>query len=220
MNIRCRNIFGLQLAVYPGTEGVALNRNGRFNTICVFCGSADRLNQIYLDAARSMGMLLAKRGIELIYGAGKTGLMGALADAILEAGGKVTGVVPMNLNQPQLIHAGLTRLEEVPDIRLRKARMMELADAFIAMPGGYGTLDELFETLTLAQIGMHAKPVGLLDTGGYFTPLLEMIEQARREKFIYDEHRDLLISSPDPSELLTRLEQFTFPAGLERWVAR
>ncbi len=195
------------------------NKNS-YKSICVYCGSADGLDQIYLDAARVLGGLLANRGIELIYGAGKTGLMGALADGVLEAGGRVTGVVPENLNQAQLIHGALSQLEVVPDIHARKARMSQLAEAFITLPGGYGTLDELFETLTWAQIGLHTKPVGLLNTGGYFGPLLEMIEHARSEKFIYDEHRDLLVSSSDPSDLLSRLEQFKIPSGLERWVSR
>lgn len=191
-----------------------------YKSICVYCGSADGLDQIYLDAARILGGLLANRGIELIYGAGKTGLMGALADGMLDSGGIVTGVVPENLNQPQLIHAGLSKLEVVPDIHARKARMSQLAEAFITLPGGYGTLDELFETLTWAQIGLHAKPVGLLNTGGYFSPLLEMIDRARSEKFIYDEHRDLLVSSSDPADLLLRLDQFKIPSGLERWINR
>lgn len=191
-----------------------------YKSICVYCGSADGLDQIYLDAARILGGLLANRGIELVYGAGKTGLMGAVADGVLAAGGRVTGVVPENLNQPQLIHSSLSLLEVVPDIHARKARMTQLANAFIALPGGYGTLDELFETLTWAQIGLHTKPVGLLNTGGYFSPLLDMIERARSEKFIYDEHRDLLVSSSDPSDLLSRLEQFKIPSGLERWVSR
>lgn len=197
-----------------------MENSNSYKMICVYCGSADGLDQIYLDAARILGGLLANRGIALVYGAGKTGLMGALADGMLEAGGKVVGVVPENLNQPQLIHAGLSTLEVVPDIHARKARMSQLADAFITLPGGYGTLDELFETLTWAQIGLHSKPVGLLNTGGYFSPLLEMIERARSERFIYDEHRDLLVSSSDPADLLTRLEQFKVPSGLERWVTR
>lgn len=197
-----------------------MDTKNSYKSICVYCGSADGLDQIYLDAARILGGLLANRGIELIYGAGKTGLMGALANGVLEAGGRVTGVVPENLNQSQLIHGALSRLEVVPDIHARKARMSQLAEAFITLPGGYGTLDELFETLTWAQIGLHTKPVGLLNTGGYFGPLLEMIERARSEKFIYDEHRDLLVSSSDPSDLISRLEQFKIPSGLDRWVSR
>ena len=191
-----------------------------YKSICVYCGSADGLAEGYLSAARELGQLLANRGIELVYGAGKTGLMGAVADGALAAGGQVTGVVSENLNQPQLMHTGLTRLEVVADIQQRKARMSQLAQAFIALPGGYGTLDELFETLTWAQIGLHTKPVGLLNTGDYFSPLLAMIERARSEKFIYDEHRDLLVSSSQPLDLLDQLEKFQMPAGLDRWVNR
>jgi hypothetical protein len=197
-----------------------LENQSTYKSICVYCGSADGLDKGYLEAARTTGQLMAARGIQLIYGAGKTGLMGAVADGVLEAGGQVTGVVPENLNQPQLIHAGLTRLEVVGDIHQRKARMSQLAEAFIALPGGYGTLDELFETLTWAQIGLHSKPVGLLNTLDYFSPLLQMIERARSEKFIYDEHRDLLVSSADPQDLLRLLENFKVPTGLDRWVNR
>lgn len=191
-----------------------------YKSICVYCGSADGLADGYLAAARELGRILAERGIELVYGAGKTGLMGAVADGVLDAGGIVTGVVSENLNQPQLIHTGLTRLEVLGDIQQRKARMSQLAEAFIALPGGYGTLDELFETLTWAQIGLHTKPVGLLNINGYFSPLLVMIERARNDKFIYDEHRDLLVSSDRPLDLLDQLEKFQSPSGLERWVNR
>lgn len=188
--------------------------------MCVYCGSADGVDAVYYEAAAEMGAVLARAGLRLIYGAGKTGLMGAVADGALAANGEVTGVVPAGLNQPQLIHAGLTKLEVTDDIHQRKARMSALADAFIALPGGYGTLDELFETLTWAQIGLHAKPVGLLNTRGYYDPLMEFIERVRAEHFIYDVHRDLLVADPDPSALLEKLRSFRLPEGLERWVSR
>lgn len=194
--------------------------NVTIQSICVYSGSADGIAPHYLAAAEEMGALLARSGLRLIYGAGKTGLMGAVADGALKAGGEVIGVVPVNLNTPQLIHAGLSALEVVDDIQLRKARMSTLADAFIALPGGYGTLDELFETLTWAQIGLHTKPVGLLNTRGYYDPLLVFIERVRQEHFIYDEHRDLLVADPQPAVLLERLRSFQLPAGLERWVNR
>ena len=139
-------------------------------SICVFCGSADGLKQVYLDAAFGLGQLLARQGITLVYGAGKTGLMGAVADGALSAGGEVIGIVPHNLNTSALIHAGLTRLETSENMHTRKARMSELAEAFIALPGGLGTFDELFETLTWVQIGLHHKPVGLLNTLNYYDP--------------------------------------------------
>ncbi len=189
-------------------------------TITVYCGSADGLKAEYYDAARQMGVLLAQKKIALVYGAGKTGLMGAVADGAIAAGGEVIGVIPQSLNTPVLAHAGLSRLEVTEDIQSRKARMSQLADAFIALPGGYGTFDELFETLTWAQIGIHSKPVGLLNTRGYFNPLIEMVENACREGFIYPEHRGLYCAATLPAKLWTALEGFEPPAGLERWLNR
>jgi uncharacterized protein (TIGR00730 family) len=194
--------------------------NASIRSICVYCGSADHLHPDYFKAATHMGTLLAHSGIQLVYGAGKTGLMGAVADGALQAGGCVTGVTPENLNTPQLIHAGLTHLEVVPDIQTRKARMSALADAFIALPGGFGTFDELFETLTWVQIGIHRKPVGILNTRNYFDPLLGVIQKAHEEGFIYAEHRMLLIHDSSPESLLTRLCAFEHPDNLDRWVNR
>jgi uncharacterized protein (TIGR00730 family) len=188
--------------------------------ICVYCGSSDRVNEIYLAAARQMGITLAVRGIDLVYGAGRTGMMGAVADGVLEAGGSVIGVLPGIFNTPQLAHPQLTRLELVEDMHQRKARMVELAEAFIALPGGFGTLEELFEVLTWAQIGLHSKPIGLLNTRGYFDPLLHLVEHARLEGFIYAEHRALFTQSEDPEALLSALAQFETPQGLESWLNR
>ncbi len=189
-------------------------------SVCVYCGSADGLRKEYLDAAFKMGQALASAGLRLVYGAGKTGLMGAVAEGALQAGGQVTGVVPVYLNQPHLIHAALTELEIVETIHLRKARMSELADAFIALPGGYGTFEELFETLTWAQIGLHQKPIGLLNTLNYFDPLIRMVQHALKEGFIYAEHRTLLLSSGEPQELLEWIRKFEMPGGMDRWVSR
>lgn len=189
-------------------------------TVCVYCGSADGVDPEYLAAAREMGALLAARGMRLVYGAGKTGLMGALAEGALRGGGAVSGFVPENLNLPALVHEGLGALEVLPDIQMRKARMSAAADAFIALPGGYGTLDELFETLTWAQIGLHQKPVGLLNTRGYYDPLLSMIDRALRDGFIYAEHQVLLVSDPDPAALLQKLLDLQAPVGAEGAVNR
>lgn len=189
-------------------------------SICVYCGSADNLDAVYYAAAAQVGKLLAAGGYRLIYGAGKTGLMGALADSVLKAGGEVIGITPKNLNTPQLIHANLTQLEVVPNIHLRKARMSALADAFIALPGGYGTLDELFETLTWSQIGLHSKPIGLLNTNHYYDALIEMINRARQEKFIYAEHELLFVHDCEPAALLEKLISFRGPQGLNNWVNR
>lgn len=189
-------------------------------SICVYCGSADGLASAYLNSASEMGQLLAQTGIRLVYGAGKTGLMGAVADGALRAGGEVIGVVPENLNSPVLIHAALTHLEVTPEIHARQARMAELADAFIALPGGYGTFAELFEALTWAQIGIHQKPVGVLNIHGYFDPLLALVNHACREGYIFPEHKELLLSAPTPTELLEKLRAFRLPDGLDRWVNR
>lgn len=189
-------------------------------SICVYCGSSDRISSAYLDAARQMGDVLAKRGLILVYGAGCTGIMGVLADAVLEQGGEVVGVIPAMFNVPQLVHKHLTRLEVVTDMHTRKARLAELADAFIALPGGYGTLDELFETLTWAQIGLHHKPIGLLNTHAYFDALLGWIKHAQAEGFIYAEHRSLFTHAESPGDLLDALANHHIPAGLERWLTR
>lgn len=194
--------------------------NSPIRSICIYCGSADHLHPEYLAAAVEMGKLLAQANIRLVYGAGKTGLMGAVADGALAAGGQVVGVVPESLNTSHLIHAGLTQLEVVPDIHMRKARMSALADAFIALPGGYGTFDELFETLTWAQIGLHHKPIGLLNTRGYFDALLALIQKAHSEGFIYPEHQHLLVHDQHPEVLLSRLFQYEQPENLQRWVTR
>jgi uncharacterized protein (TIGR00730 family) len=189
-------------------------------SICVYCGSADGVRAEYLEGAYQIGQELARAGVRLVYGAGRTGLMGAVAEGALTAGGEVVGVTPAYLNTPQLIHGGLTRLEVVETIHQRKARMSELADAFIALPGGYGTFEELFETLTWAQLGLHQKPIGLLNTLGYFDPLIELVHHALREKFIYDEHRTLLLTSDEPQHLLAFLKAYRAPENLDRWVNR
>jgi len=175
------------------------------NTICVYCGSSDKINSAFTDAAYELGALIASRKMKLIYGAGRTGLMGAVANGSLENGGEVVGVLPKIF---------------VEDMHQRKARLVELADAFVALPGGFGTLEELFEVLTWAQIGLHQKPVGLLNTLQYYNPLIEMINQASTEGFIYREHQGLFTASEDPQTLLENLEKHNHPNGLERWLTR
>ena len=188
-------------------------------SICVYCGSADHVHPDYLLAARRMGETLARRGLTLIYGGGRTGLMGALADGVLESGGHVIGVIVESMNTPALAHPGVTRMEVTPLIHQRKARMYELADAYVAMPGGYGTLDELFETLTWAQIGVHAKPVGLLNVGSYFDPLLAMLDRAEKEGFVFPEHRQSLICASDPGALLDAMKNHEPPVeAVKRWM--
>jgi len=188
--------------------------------ITVYAGSADHLKQVYLDAAWLLGETLAKQGRTLVFGAGKTGLMGAVADGALAAGGKTVGVINDGLNLPHLAHAGLSELEILPDIHTRQARMTQLADGIIALPGGFGTFAELFEALTWAQIGLHNKPVGLLNVAGYFDPLVTMIEKAIEENYIYPEHRGLFYVTDDPALLLALLDGFTPSNGINRWVER
>jgi hypothetical protein len=167
-----------------------------------------------------LGQFLAQAGIRIVYGAGKTGLMGKLADGALDAGGKVTGIVPRNLFTPVLIHTSLTVLEVVEDMQIRKARMSELAEGFIALPGGYGTFDELFETLTWAQIGLHAKPIGILNVARYFDPLIKLVANAWQEGFIYPGHGNLLLVDTDPRQLIEKMENYSPPGDLEKWVDR
>ena len=152
--------------------------NSDMKSICVFCGSSDAVAPAYITAARELGRVMAGRKLQLIYGGGRTGLMGAVADGALDAGGEVIGVMIPSMHTAELSHAGLTRMDMVPEMHARKRRMHELADGYIALPGGFGTLDELFETLTWGQIGAHEKPVGLLDVNNYYTPLIAAIDHA------------------------------------------
>lgn len=192
-----------------------------YRSLCAFCGSADGLDKSFYEAAYKLGTELAGRGVRLIYGAGRTGLMGSLAAGALQRGGEVIGIAPKGLESPQLIYISeLTRTEIVENIQVRKARMMELGEAFIALPGGYGTLDELFEVLTWSQIGLHRKPLGLLNTNGYFDSLINWIKRALQEHFIYEEHTQLFVVDDEVTGLLDKLAEFEFPTQLERWLIR
>jgi uncharacterized protein (TIGR00730 family) len=188
--------------------------------VCVYCGSSDDVAPAYLAAASHLGLALARRGHSLVYGGGGTGLMGALARAALEAGGEVIGVIPQGFNTPQLLQPNLSRLHVVDSMHARKAMMAEMADGFIALPGGFGTFEELFEILTWAQIGLHSHPIGLLDVRHYFGQLIALIEQARGEGFIYAEHRALLLWNEDPDTLLDDMAAYVPPSDLSRWVER
>jgi uncharacterized protein (TIGR00730 family) len=191
------------------------------NSICVYCGSARQASEKYFLAAQKMGETLVQKKLTLIYGGGKTGLMGALADSVLDNGGRVFGVITESMNTPELAHTRLTRMEVTPTIHQRKARMYELADGYIALPGGYGTLDELFETLTWAQIGEHNKPVGLLNVDGYYDPLLEMLDRALSEKFLFPEHRQSLRVEREPARLLESMENHVYPQeAVRKWMTQ
>lgn len=165
------------------------------NRLCVFCGSSRGHRPAYSALAGEVGRALARRGIGIVYGGGSIGLMGRLADAALAEGGEVLGVIPQALLAWEVAHDSLTRLEVVPSMHARKARMAELADGFLALPGGYGTFEELFEVLTWAQLGLHQKPCAVLDVEGYFSPLLRLADHAVEEGFLSSEHRGLLLSA-------------------------
>ena len=188
-------------------------------SICVFCGSSDTIHADYFAAARQLGKTLAERGMRLIYGGGKTGLMGAVADGVLEAGSEVIGVIIPTMNTAALAHMSLTQMDVVEGMHARKARMHELADGYVALPGGLGTFDELFETVTWAQTGAHEKPVGLLNVKNYYAPLLAAIDHAVQEGFIFQEHRDVLFCEADPNVLLDKMERYEHPhAAVKRWM--
>ncbi len=188
-------------------------------SICVFCGSSDNVHTDYFEGARSMGRTLAERGIRLVYGGGKTGLMGAVADAVLDAGGLVVGVIIPSMNTAALAHIGLSQMDVVDGMHARKARMHELSDGYIAMPGGLGTFDELFETITWAQTGAHEKPVGLFNVRNYYAPMLAAIDHAVVEGFIFQEHRDALFCEADPNLLIDKMAQYEHPrAAVKRWM--
>ena len=151
--------------------------------VCVYCGSSDTVRRDYLEAARAAGRALAEREITVVFGGGRTGMMGAVADAAMAAGGKVIGIIPESFNTAVLAHPAVTEIRVVSSMHERKAMMADVSDAFVALPGGFGTLEELFEILTWAQIGLHSRPVGVLNVLGYFDPLLEQVERARMEGF-------------------------------------
>ena len=184
--------------------------------ICVFCGASPGHDPAFVAAARAVGEGLAGRGIGIVYGGGRVGLMGALADAALDAGGEVVGVIPQGLVDRELAHPGLTELRIVATLHERKAVMAELSDAFIALPGGLGTLEELAEVTSWAQLELHAKPIGLLDVGAYWDPLLAWLDGAVEAGFLAPVHRDLLARAADLDELLERFEAWSPPPG--RWV--
>ena len=186
-------------------------------SLCVFCGSSPGVDARYAEAARDFGARLARRGVALVYGGARRGLMGAVADAALGDGGRVTGVIPRGLWEREVGHTGLSELLVVDSMHERKALMAERADAFVALPGGAGTLEELFEAWTWAILGIHAKPVALLDVGGFFAPLLAMLDHMSEAGFVRAAHRQMLLVDDDPERLLARLAAYEPPA-VERWL--
>ncbi|MCP3032165.1 TIGR00730 family Rossman fold protein [Halobacillus sp. A1] len=174
--------------------------------ISVFAGSSAGNDPAFTEHTKKLGEAFAEKNIELVYGGAQSGLMGVLADAILEAGGKVTGIMPTPLFEKEIVHQGLTQFIEVETMHQRKEKMSELADGFIALPGGFGTFEELFETITWAQIGLHVKPIGVFNIEGYYTPLMELLDHAIEAGFVRAANRSLLIESTESHDLLSLLE--------------
>lgn len=190
-----------------------------FRRVCVFCGSSPGAHPEYREVAGALGRLLAERRIALVYGGGKVGLMGEISDAVLGAGGEVIGVIPRHLEAREIAHRGLTELRVVDSMHERKALMADLSDAFIALPGGLGTLEELFEVATWSQLGIHSKPLGLLNVRGYYDLLTGFLARAVEDRFVRAEHRSLISISGDPAALLAALEAFK-PVPVEKWLDR
>lgn len=188
-------------------------------TICVFCGSSQGSDPVYAEQANHLAEFFLKRGISLVYGGANVGLMRILADKMLEGGGKVTGVMPRSLVEREVAHEHLTEMHIVSGMQERKAMMADLSDAFIALPGAYGTLDELFEVLTWNQLGIVVKPIGLLNVKGFFNPLIAMVDHAVEEKFLRAEHRRILLVDEDHEKLIRKLESWK-PVTAEKWIDR
>ncbi len=186
--------------------------------VACFCGARDGARPIFREAARQLGRGLAERGFTLVYGGGSLGMMGALADAVLEAGGQVFGVIPHGLARAEFAHARVTALHRVETMHERKAMMEKLSDAFIALPGGFGTLDELFEIATWSQIGLHQKPIGLLDTDGYWDGIQAQIQRSIAEGFIAEHLRELIVIEREPQKLLERLIAHSPPEPVVKWI--
>ena len=187
--------------------------------ICVFCGSSAGSRPEYRGCAEDLAAELTRRSIGLVYGGGNVGLMGAIADSVLKAGGEAIGVIPEHLMSREIGHQQLTKLHIVRSMHERKALMADLSDAFIALPGGFGTLEEFFEVLTWSQLGLHAKPCGVVNVRDYYTPLLAMLDHAVEERFLKAQNRCLVLARATPKELLQALEEWR-PVPVEKWLDR
>lgn len=187
------------------------------HSLCVFCGSSPEVEDVFFTAAREVGRLLASQGRRLVYGGGRIGLMGALADAAAAAGGEVIGVIPRSLLEKEVGHQGLSRLHVVASMHERKAMMAELSDGFIALPGGIGTLEEFFEIWTWAQLGLHHKPFGLLNVAGFFDPLLTFLDELADRRFLRPEHRGMLYTRAVASDLMQAMTEHR-PVDVWKWL--
>ena len=201
-----------------GAHHVRVDSPVRISNLCVYCGSSPGRQPAYVEAARALASALAYRGIGLVYGGGRVGVMGALADAALAAGCRVTGVIPRALAVKEVAHDGLSEIVVTESMHARKTIMAERSDACIALPGGIGTLEELFEAWTWTQLGFQRKPCGVLNVAGYFDGLIQFIEHSVAEGYLREEHRDILVVGTDPAALIERLERFE-PPPLPRWLA-
>jgi uncharacterized protein (TIGR00730 family) len=190
----------------------------KLKRICVFCGSSVGARPVYRQAAQQLGELLAERGIGVVFGGGGIGLMGVVADAALAKGGEVIGVIPESLVRREIGHRGVTKLHVVETMHQRKALMADLSDAFIALPGGYGTLEEFCEAITWSQLGIQQKPCGLLNIEGYWDGLLAFLDHAVDEQFVRPENSELVLVARRPEPLLERLQEWTPPAHIEKWL--
>ncbi|GEC88451.1 MULTISPECIES: TIGR00730 family Rossman fold protein [Brevibacillus] len=185
--------------------------------ICVYAGSNPGVNPLFERCAQELGKELVARGLELVYGGSSMGLMGRVANAVLEGDGKAIGVMPTGLFRGEIVHTGLTELHEVLTMHERKAKMIDLSDGFIALPGGLGTFEEIFEVVSWGQIGIHQKPIGLLNVDGYYTPLMQMVEHATEAGFIPAMQGELILCESDPAVLLDRMRDYTPPVKVNKW---
>ena len=196
-----------------------MNPAGRFSNICVFCGSSTGADEVYVQQAEALGAEIARRGYGLVYGGGNLGLMGAVSRAAFAGGAAVFGIIPGPLAAKEIAGETIGNLEVVETMHQRKARMTQLSDAFVTMPGGIGTLEELFETISWIQLGIHSKPMGLLNVNGFFDHLLQMLQYQIAQGFIADRYRSLLVVSDDPAELIDGLLRHETPASSVQWIS-
>ncbi|MBT8058203.1 MAG: TIGR00730 family Rossman fold protein [Gammaproteobacteria bacterium] len=185
--------------------------------ICVYCGSSPGRLPAYREAADRLGRVLAERRIGLVYGGASVGVMGAVADAVLDEGGETIGVIPRSLATKEVAHHGLDELVVVDSMHQRKAKMAELSDGFVALPGGWGTIEEIFEMLTWAQLGFHEKPCGLLNVAAYFDPLFTFLERAIEQRFVKEDHRPMMMMDSNPAALLDRFSDYRAPR-VRKWL--
>src|SRR5664279_280319 len=195
----------------------AISKMQKLTSLCVYCGSSSGRIETYANAARALAQAMVERGIRLVYGGARVGIMGAVADEVLRLDGKAVGVIPESLMRKELAHAGLTELHVTPSMHARKTLMAELADGFVALPGGIGTFEEIFEVWTWAQLGFHSKPCGLLNVAGYYDGLSAFLDHAANEQFVRADQRKMLVVESEPAALLDRFASYTPPA-LPKWV--